>query len=291
MDLAKYAELFRTESREHLAEIESALASLERDGDAAHIAVLFRSTHTIKGMAGSMGYVASEQLSHALETLLDAMRTGKRAIDGEAIGLLYDGSDALAAAVSDAAEGRGDVVSPTATAMLERLASAVESTDAPSLTPTSVSSFATPVAPSHTLEPIDIDNDVIFGASMLPQDLGNLELSDAVPAAKAAFAEKSIEVRLAPDAALKGVRAMIVLARIEAMGTVRAITPAQQSWNEDAFEGTFTVAVGTAKPDDEIEAAIRGAGDVARVTIRAAAAARGERESLRHVRIDLRRLD
>ena len=78
MDLAKYAELFRTESREHLAEIDTALLSLERDGDAAHIAVLFRSTHTIKGMAASMGYSAVEQLSHALETLLDAMRSARR---------------------------------------------------------------------------------------------------------------------------------------------------------------------------------------------------------------------
>jgi len=111
MDLARYAELFRTESREHLAEIETALLALERDGDPAHIAVLFRSTHTIKGMAASMGYRAVEHLSHGLETLLDALRSGARTVDADVIALLFDGTDALAQSVNDAVEGRGHVPS------------------------------------------------------------------------------------------------------------------------------------------------------------------------------------
>jgi len=267
MDLAKYAELFRTESREHLAEIDTALLSLERDGDAAHIAVLFRSTHTIKGMAASMGYGAVEQLSHALETLLDAMRSGARTLDPDAVALLFDGSDALAQSVNDTVEGRGTALSPAGVALLERLASAGDSARSVS------------------------ENDHIFGAPRLPQDLGTLELSDAVASVKPSIAEKTIEVRLSPDASLKGVRALMVLARIEAMGTVRSIVPAQHSWTDDAFDGTFSVAIGTSTADDAIESSIRGAGDVARVTIREATVGRSERETLRHVRIDLRRLD
>ena len=301
MDLAKYAELFRTESREHLAEIDTALLSLERDGDAAHIAVLFRSTHTIKGMAASMGYSAVEQLSHGMETLLDAMRSSARTLDPDAIALLFDGSDALSQSVNDAVEGRGNVLSPAGVALLERLSSAVDA-------PASVHELSSPTTASHAhasapvfgqpTPPISSESnrnvevdDHIFGAPVLPQDLGSLELSDAIASVKPTIAEKSIEVRLSPDASLKGVRALMVLARIEATGTVRSINPAQHTWNDDAFDGTFTVAIGTSKADDAIEASIRGAGDVARVTIRAATAGRSERETLRHVRIDLRRLD
>ncbi|MEP6835840.1 MAG: chemotaxis protein CheA [Gemmatimonas sp.] len=296
MDLAKYAELFRTESREHLAEIDTALLSLERDGDASHIAVLFRSTHTIKGMAASMGYSAVEQLSHALETLLDAMRCGKCALDQVAIALLFDGSDALSQSVNDAVEGRGHLVSHAVVALLERLASAVDAN-----APVSALSQTNSTHNSATYDqdssatpnafPAVPQSDHIFGASLLPQDLGGLELSDAVAPVKPTIAEKTIEVRLSPDASLKGVRALMVLARIEAIGTVRSIVPAQHSWNDDTFDGTFTIAVGTSRADDTIEASIRGAGDVSRVTIRAATVGRGERETLRHVRIDLRRLD
>lgn len=292
MDLARYAELFRTESREHLAEIDTALLSLEKDGDASHIVVLFRSTHTIKGMAASMGYIAVEQLSHALETLLEALRSGARVVDDDVIALLFDGTDALSQAVNEAVEGRGNAMSANASALLERLASAMEMPQHASATANAKGSE--PIASSNsfvqspTAAPIADD---IFGVSLLPQDLGLVELSDAVKPVATAIAEKVVEIRLAPDAALKGVRALMVLGRLEPLGTIRSITPPQHAWNEDSFDGIFTIAIGTTKADDAIETAVRGAGDVARVTIRAATVARAERETLRHVRIDLRRLD
>ncbi|MEO7997224.1 MAG: chemotaxis protein CheA [Gemmatimonadaceae bacterium] len=287
MDLARYAELFRTESREHLAEIDTALLSLEKDGDAAHIVVLFRSTHTIKGMAASMGYVAVEQLSHALETLLEAMRSGARVLDADVIALLFDGTDALSHAVNEAVEGRGNEMSPSAVALLERLASAMDvGAHANNSHASSTARVTNSVVPSVALPADDI-----FGASLLPQDLGALELSDAVAPKAIQIAEKVVEIRLSPDAALKGVRAMMVLARIETLGTVRSINPPQHAWNDDTFDGTITIAIGTTKADDAIESQVRGAGDVARVIIRAATAGRTERETLRHVRIDLRRLD
>ena len=309
MDLARYAELFRTESREHLAEIDTALLSLEKDGDASHIVVLFRSTHTIKGMAASMGYVAVEQLSHALETLLEALRSGARTLDGDVIALLFDGTDALSHAVNEAVEGRGHTMSPSAVALLERLASAMEvgagaganashsgsNSHAPNSHATSAHAHNSQSGYAHPLHAAPLSGapiaDDIFGASLLPQDLGALELSDTIKPAPTPIAERVVEVRLSPDAALKGVRALMVLGRLEQLGTVRSINPPQHAWNEDSFDGVFTIAVGTTRADDAIELQIRCAGDVARVTIRAATVGRTERETLRHVRIDLRRLD
>ena len=302
MDLARYAELFRTESREHLAEIDTALLSLEKDGDTSHIVVLFRSTHTIKGMAGSMGYVAVEQLSHALETLLEALRSGARLLDGDLVALLFDGTDALSHAVNEAVEGRGNVMSASAIALLERLASAMETgastgaRDRLGAVPPASSQFSAAqttysTTPGTASEPTGPGTDDIFGASLLPQDLGALELSDAIKPASAQIAELVVEIRLAPDAALKGVRALMVLGRIEQSGTIRSINPPQHSWTDDSFDGIFTIAIGTTKAADAIESLVRGVGDVARVNIRPATIGRAERETLRHVRIDLRRLD
>jgi len=305
MDLARYAELFRTESREHLAEIETALLALERDGDPAHIAVLFRSTHTIKGMAASMGYRAVEHLSHGLETLLDALRSGARTVDADVIALLFDGTDALAQSVNDAVEGRGHVPSSPGLALLERLSSAVDTTAATARSslpdptaarhgtaspPNGPQTAATPVATPVAVQVATLP-DPMLAPALLPQDLGSLELSDSMVAAPAAMAERLIEIRLSPDAALKGVRALMVLGRLEALGTVRSMNPAQHTWNDDSFDGTFTIALGTSSDDAIIEAAVRAAGDVARVTVRQPAAGQRERETLRHVRIDLRRLD
>ncbi|HMS01744.1 MAG TPA: chemotaxis protein CheA [Gemmatimonadaceae bacterium] len=129
MDLARYAELFRTETREHLVAIDAALSALRDGGGRPAIDALFRSVHTIKGMAGAMGYEAVEQLAHALESLLAALRetTGELASAAALVPLLQEAADALAQSAEEAgADGarRGASASASASALLARLANA-----------------------------------------------------------------------------------------------------------------------------------------------------------------------
>ena len=82
MDASRYAELFLTESQEHLSAINHSLLELERaPGAAEPVAALFRGVHTIKGMAATMGYQAVTDLSHELESLLDRVRQHDVRID------------------------------------------------------------------------------------------------------------------------------------------------------------------------------------------------------------------
>ena len=75
MDSSQYAELFLTESREHVSAINHALLELERGaGGTEPVGSIFRSVHTIKGMSATMGYTAVATLSHELETLLGRNR-------------------------------------------------------------------------------------------------------------------------------------------------------------------------------------------------------------------------
>ena len=96
MDSAQYAELFLTESREHVSAINHSLLELERGaGGAEPVSAIFRSVHTIKGMSATMGYTAVAALSHELETLLDKVRRGVRAIDEPLMDLLFRSADVL----------------------------------------------------------------------------------------------------------------------------------------------------------------------------------------------------
>ena len=281
MDQARYAELFRTESREHLAEIDAALLSFEQAPDAAHIATLFRGTHTIKGMAGAMGYTSVEQVAHSLETLLDRLRSGAQSIDADVIALLFDGSDALRITLEDAAGGRSVSTSSAVSEVVQRLAM-------PSATPTSASAFLTPqsvLGLQHHCEP-GHDFVEIFGA-----------IGAATAPAAPTIEERIVEIRLDADCQLKGVRAMLVLARLNALGAVLMLTPGQASWQDERFDGVFAATFVSTADAPQIDAAVRSAGDVARVTVRASeplAPTRGagaRPEAMRTVRIDLRRLD
>jgi len=77
------------ECREQLAEMEAGLLRLEQipdDGD--NLNAIFRAAHTIKGGAGVIECAYIEQFTHRVENLLDALRNGETAVNGELANLL-----------------------------------------------------------------------------------------------------------------------------------------------------------------------------------------------------------
>ena len=96
MDLAKYRTIFIEESVEHCAEMSSALIQLEKNPDHIEsIEVVFRMAHSIKGMAGSLGYDSITETAHRLEDRMQAVRTAGRIAPGEELSLLFRGLSAL----------------------------------------------------------------------------------------------------------------------------------------------------------------------------------------------------
>jgi two-component system chemotaxis sensor kinase CheA len=123
VDNLQYAELFLTESREHIAGVNKALLELERDvsgpGAAAAVASIFRAVHTIKGMGATMGYAIVAELAHELETVLDRVRRGDLAIDAAIMDLLFRAIDVLEKAVEVAVAGRdGEIIATELVATL-----------------------------------------------------------------------------------------------------------------------------------------------------------------------------
>src|ERR1051325_8054124 len=56
---------------------------------------IFREIHSLKGLAGMLGFGEISELSHNLEDMLDRLRMGKIAITRDLIDLLYDAVDSL----------------------------------------------------------------------------------------------------------------------------------------------------------------------------------------------------
>lgn len=86
---------FISESNEHLENIEAKIVSLENNEDPEIINEIFRSMHTIKGVASFLGLNKIKDLSHSLENLLDNLRDNKISISTELIDILLEGSDTL----------------------------------------------------------------------------------------------------------------------------------------------------------------------------------------------------
>ncbi len=103
---------FLLESQEGLDRMERCLTDLEeRPDDAALIADVFRSVHTIKGTTGFLGFKRLKKLAHAGENLLGLLRDGKLAANEPIItGLLQllDGLRSILQTIeADGNEGEG----------------------------------------------------------------------------------------------------------------------------------------------------------------------------------------
>ncbi len=89
---------FIAESRELLRAMESALLELEKaPQDAELINAVFRAAHTIKGSSGTINFDAIVEFTHAMESVLQLIRSGELGIDNELIALLLKCSDHVSA--------------------------------------------------------------------------------------------------------------------------------------------------------------------------------------------------
>ena len=229
MDSSQYADLFLTESREHLSAINQWLLQLERDGAAGSaepVSAIFRGVHTVKGMSATMGYVAVAELSHELETLLDRVRRGELGVNAELMDLLFRSADVLETAIEGAVAGRKV---PTDD-VLRRLRAFAE------------------VRPTGDTAPVaGAPNEWTAPA---PTGSGTL-----------------VRIRLVPEAPLKGVRAFLVVQALRRLGDVLVVNPSVAQLQAEQFGHDFALRLSTTVGEAEIERVARGAGDVAAVRV------------------------
>lgn len=101
-DNSKYRELFFEETDEHLQNLNEQVMELENDPERVSILdEIFRSAHTLKGMAATMGYTTMAELTHKMENVFELLKTGELAADGGIITVIFDCLDMLSAIVED----------------------------------------------------------------------------------------------------------------------------------------------------------------------------------------------
>src|SRR5258708_27533546 len=102
---------FTGEAEELLDTLSRDLVELEAQGRDVRPEVInkiFREVHSLKGLAGMLGFGEISELSHTLEDMLDRLRMGKIEITRDLIDLLYDAVDSLnrlVIAINDPAMG------------------------------------------------------------------------------------------------------------------------------------------------------------------------------------------
>src|SRR5882757_7934612 len=126
IDLSQFRQTFMQESVEHVEAMEAGLLALRvAPDDAETLNAIFRSAHSIKGGAGSFGLTNLVRFTHALENLLDRLRSLEIPATAEVISLLLQSVDVLRAMLDPSADGSMPDGAPQLAEQLESLSAAL----------------------------------------------------------------------------------------------------------------------------------------------------------------------
>src|ERR1700687_932231 len=112
------ADLFVSEAREHLASIETLVLELEQaPADRSLVDAVYRSFHTIKGNAYSIGARAVGKVAHGIESLLEEIRSDQRRLGQGEVDQILKAVDRLKETLDILAQGLHVQATPAGTAV------------------------------------------------------------------------------------------------------------------------------------------------------------------------------
>lgn len=258
IDLGEFLEFYLLDSQEQIDKLGAGLLQLEKEGgNIGLINDLFRSAHSLKGASGTMGFISIVALTHAAEDLLDRLRQGKIDVSMDMIDLLLAVTDRVKAMLAQVerhqeltteyedlvigmkellnAKPRGEVGSaPTITTAL----SPANSEITPAEAELDAESF-TPLNFALTAEEGDRVND----AQMMGHGI------------------YQVDVILEPKTLMKAVRAVMVMQKMESIGTVVKVLPSVEELETSNTEG-FSLLVISDEPPKEISQEILGVSEI-----------------------------
>ncbi len=257
MDPSRYADLFRTESREQLSALNRALLALEQ-GEAMRepVDAIFRGVHTIKGMSATMGYTAVAEFSHELESLLDKVRTGEQGLTAELMDALFAAADALEDGIEAARED--DALSPAMKRVLERLHDVAGGR--------ATAEFRV-ARPSEAFRVTSEFSAALGVVDATPAPVGAAASGPTASGPTASGPTAKLRVVQSASTLLPGVRAFMIVQRLRELGEIIASTPSVDVLQAATTPQRFEVHLSTSAGAAELERAVRSAGDVDEVTV------------------------
>ncbi|MNL96505.1 Chemotaxis protein CheA [compost metagenome] len=247
MDMNQYLSMFIDESNDHLQALNENMMSLEASPeDLSIVQVIFRSAHTLKGMAATMGFEDLASLTHQMENVLDLVRNEKLAMQDFIFDTLFKSLDALESMVQDitgGGDGKADVGAIVASLQ------AIVRGENPSAQGSAPAANAAAAAPSE-------------GRALLDE----FQLSVLKQSVQEGHQVLFIEVTLRSDCQLRAVRAYMVFELLERYGEVVKSFPSVQDIEQEKFEFSFSLYYITQKTAEEIQSMILGVSEVDTVT-------------------------
>lgn len=268
MDVSQYLEIFLDETNEHLQNLNTQILALEQEPDNMDtINEIFRAAHSLKGMAGTMGYKRMQNLTHDMENVFSEVRNGNISVKANMIDILFQCLDALEEYNTNIRETSDEGTNdnePLIKQLNDILKGGEGKEDAPaqeSKEAKAAQPAAQEAAANTAQAPVAANAE---GKKWLQINLGDSEhvLKEAVKQGKKVY---GLTVKVMDSCILKAARAFLVFKAVEETSEIIVSSPSAQDIEDEKFELDFSLVIITEASLDQVLKAARGVSEIEEV--------------------------
>ena len=246
MDVSQYLEIFIDESNEHLQSLSDQLMILEKEPENSDtINEIFRAAHSLKGMAGTMGYKRMQNLTHDMENVFSEVRNGNIKVTSDMCDVLFQCLDALESYVSNI-QNTQDEGTDDNEPIIKALNSFIGGNN----------------EESKETQPQTAASAVTAGEGTSELAFADFEMNAVNEALKKGLGVYEIDVTVDENCILKAARAFLVFKNLEGHCDVIKSEPSTQDIEDEKFDKKFTIGVVSKESMEDISGIIRNVSEI-----------------------------
>ncbi len=265
MDVSQYLEVFIEEAKEHLQSLNEHLLILEKEPENENtINEIFRAAHSLKGMAGTMGYKRMQHLTHDMENVFQEIRSKNMKVRPQLTDCLFETLDALQEYVDNITntqdEGTNDNQGLIDT-LNKELEIGLKGGSGEEASESAAPAAATESAPAAEGAAAENESGEAgsAGSSVGYADHEKTAIREAAAQGLIAY---EVHVDLQETCLLKAARAYLVFKALEEIGEIIKSVPDAQQIEDEKFDLSFIVCILTKSNEDEIRAKVMNVSEI-----------------------------
>ena len=256
MDVSQYLEIFIDESEEHLQTLSDCIMVLEKEPDNKDtINEVFRAAHSLKGMAGTMGFKRMQHLTHDMENVFQEVRSDRVKVTSGMIDLLFKCLDALEGYL-DNIKSTSDEGTEDNEVIIKELNDFIAKADGEAEAENKEASEVKEAAPAATQEEKEGQEKI---------ELTGEEKKAIREAESNGQHIYAMTVHIQKDCLLKAARAFLVFKAVEDFGQILVYRPSSQDIEDEKFEFDFSFFLASEEETDKIVAAAKAVSEIEKV--------------------------
>lgn len=256
MDVSQYLEIFIDESEEHLQTLSDCIMVLEKEPDNKDtINEVFRAAHSLKGMAGTMGFKRMQHLTHDMENVFQEVRSDRVKVTSGMIDLLFKCLDALEGYL-DNIKSTSDEGTEDNEVIIKELNDFIAKADGEAEAENKEVSEVKEATPAATQEEKEGQEKI---------ELTEEEKKAIREAESNGQHIYAMTVHIQKDCLLKAARAFLVFKAVEDFGQILVYRPSSQDIEDEKFELEFSFFLASEESEDKIVAAAKAVSEIEKV--------------------------